>query len=65
MRKSLRKLLVNAALVTAVALPVSAFAGTGTAYAAGGGQFCAAGSGTSDGYACVSLGGYNRWLPLT
>ena len=34
-----------------------------TADAACGGCFCKAGSGSEGGYACVTVKGYNRWMP--
>jgi hypothetical protein len=37
----------------------------GTAHAACGGCFCPkAGAANEGGYACVSVMGYNRWMPL-
>lgn len=59
MRKLMRKLIVGAALTVAL-MTLGPAAGADPC----GGCFCSAGSGSSGGYACVSSGGYNRWLPF-
>ena len=59
MFKHVKRALVATALVGAMSAGMS-----GSAWAVGGGQFCSAGSGTSGGYACVELQGYNRWLKI-
>lgn len=59
MFKNLKRAAVATALIGVMSAGMSS-----SAWAVGGGQFCSPGSGVQDGYACVELQGYTRWLKI-
>ena len=60
-----RRIGIRTAIASVAFMFLLGLFGAGTAHAACGGCFCpSAGAANQGGYACVTVKGYNRWMPL-